>query len=320
MKARSRELLDRAIDAMIAAIEIYNKPEFRYRAESFIILATNAWELLSKAKWLADHNNDLRSLYVREGSGSKRKRFKRTASGIPITHGLQYLARKLKESGVLDERAYRNIEILNEYRNISVHLYHRDPKLAEVLQEIATAAVKNFSSAVKDWFNVDLSQYNFYLMPLAFVSPPPLAKGMVLTSAEKKLLKFIDGQRKEDDDPSSPYSVAVNIEVRFVRSKAKDAIPMRITKDPSALEVRLTEDQIRERYPWDYKELTARCRERFQDFKENKKYHQLRKKLESDPRFAYVRRLDPDNPKSSKKTFYNPNILGELEKHYKRKP
>ncbi len=29
MKARSKELLDRAVAATIAAIEIYNKPDFR---------------------------------------------------------------------------------------------------------------------------------------------------------------------------------------------------------------------------------------------------------------------------------------------------
>ncbi len=34
MKSRSKELLDRAIAAMVAAIEIYNKPGFPYRTES----------------------------------------------------------------------------------------------------------------------------------------------------------------------------------------------------------------------------------------------------------------------------------------------
>ena len=50
MKARSKELLDRAVAATIAAIEIYNKPDFRYREEAFAVLAINGWELLPKAK------------------------------------------------------------------------------------------------------------------------------------------------------------------------------------------------------------------------------------------------------------------------------
>ena len=66
MKARSKELLDRAVAATVAAIEIYNKPDFLYREESFSVMAINGWELLLKAKWPADNNNNIRSLYVRE--------------------------------------------------------------------------------------------------------------------------------------------------------------------------------------------------------------------------------------------------------------
>ncbi len=74
MKARSKELLDRAVAAMVAAIDVYNKPDFPYRAESFTILALNAWELLLKAKWLAANRNRLSSLYVHQGQGGKRPR------------------------------------------------------------------------------------------------------------------------------------------------------------------------------------------------------------------------------------------------------
>ena len=80
MKARSRELLDRAIAAMVAAIEVYNRPSFTYRVESFAILALNAWELLLKAKWLALHNNQIRSLYVLESKKNNRKRRVQTNS------------------------------------------------------------------------------------------------------------------------------------------------------------------------------------------------------------------------------------------------
>jgi hypothetical protein len=71
MKARSQELAVKSVAAMISAIEIYNKPDFKYREETFSILAINAWELLLKAKWLRDHKNKIHSLYVQE----KRKRY-----------------------------------------------------------------------------------------------------------------------------------------------------------------------------------------------------------------------------------------------------
>jgi hypothetical protein len=52
MRSKSRCLLDKSIDAMVAAIEVYNKPRFSHREESFSILAVNAWELLLKARLL----------------------------------------------------------------------------------------------------------------------------------------------------------------------------------------------------------------------------------------------------------------------------
>ncbi len=86
MKARSKELIDRAVAATVAAIEIYNKPDFFYREEAFAVLAINGWELLLKAKWLADHGNKIRSLYVMEprkkkdGSSSQKLQIKLTRS------------------------------------------------------------------------------------------------------------------------------------------------------------------------------------------------------------------------------------------------
>jgi len=44
-----RHLLGNAKAAILAAIEIYNKPQFLYRDECFAILLLNAWELLLKA-------------------------------------------------------------------------------------------------------------------------------------------------------------------------------------------------------------------------------------------------------------------------------
>ena len=47
---RSVKLYRKAEAALISAIEAYNKPDFKYREETFSILALNAWELLLKAK------------------------------------------------------------------------------------------------------------------------------------------------------------------------------------------------------------------------------------------------------------------------------
>ncbi|HYS09032.1 MAG TPA: DUF3644 domain-containing protein [Myxococcales bacterium] len=55
----SKELVEKSIQAAISGIELYNKPDFRYREESFAILMSNTWELLLKGKVLKDGGEDL---------------------------------------------------------------------------------------------------------------------------------------------------------------------------------------------------------------------------------------------------------------------
>ena len=58
----SGKLSGKSIQAALSAIEIYNKPDFKYREESFSILMVNAWELLLKAKIAADNSERIESL------------------------------------------------------------------------------------------------------------------------------------------------------------------------------------------------------------------------------------------------------------------
>lgn len=324
MKSRSKELQDRAISAMVAAIEIYNKPGFPYRTESFAILAINGWELLLKAKWLAEHGNRERSLYVyeqrenSEGGKSKKSYIKRTRSGNPFTHTMDYLAKKLVDAKKLNPRAWENILVVLELRDCAVHFYNQSPAFRVRLQEIGAACVKNFAAAVHDWFERELTEFELHLMPLAFMGLPSSMDGFLLNVEEKNFLTFLEELDKPTANPSSPYSVTVNIELRFTRSKAKDALAVQLSNDPSAANVRLTDEQIREKYPWDYQKLTDECRARYSDFKSDKKYHVIRKELLGNTRFGDIRFLDPGNPKSAKKPFFNPNIISELDKHYKK--
>jgi Domain of unknown function (DUF3644) len=323
MKARSKQLVDRAIAATVAAIEIYNKPDFQYRNETFAVLAVNGWELLFKAKWLVEHNNDIRSLYVvhpqkrKDGTLSKRAKIKTTRSKNPFTHGIEFLAKRLVQQKHLDEKVWSNVELLLEIRDSAVHFYNRSPAFALRLYEVGAASVKNFVAMLDDWFKRDLSDFNLYLLPLSFGGAPK--SNAVLNAEEQNFLSYLAEVAPKTADPSSRFSVTVNVDVKFVRSKSRDAIPVIITKDRSATAIQLSEEQIREKYPWDYTRLTAECKKRYSNFKIVEQYHNLRKKLLADPKFGTIRYLDPGNPKSSNKPFFDPNILAELDKHYTRK-
>lgn len=325
MKSRSNELVSRAIAATVAAIEIYNKPNFPYREETFAILAINGWELLLKAKWLKDHNNNIQALYVKEprknkdGSNSQKQQIKKTRSGNPFTYGLDFLAKKLLETRDFDSIAWANIQVLTEIRNSSIHFYNRAGEIPVHIQEIGAASIKNFVITCKSWFNRDLSEFNFYIMPLSFIELPRQTGAVVLNPAEKKFLSFIERLKFNDDGVTSPYSITVKIDIKFTRSKTPGAHGVNVTNNPKAPEIRLTEEQIIERYPWDYRRLTVECQNRYTDFKVSNKYHTLRKQLIDNKKYGSVRFLDPNNPKSSRKPFFNSSIMCEFDKHYTKK-
>lgn len=324
MKARSQELLEKSVSAMISAIEIYNKPDFKYREETFSILAINSWELLLKAKWLKENKNKVRSLYVlerskkKDGSASKLQTIKLTSSGNPFTHSLEYLCIKLHESGKLNGLAKQNIDALREIRDSSVHFYNRNSLFAIRLQEVGSACVKNFVQASKEWFEFDLSRYNFYLMPLAFVDTKSSASLIALNREESNLIQYISSLDAAND-PSSDYSVSVNVELRFSKSKANDALAVQISNDPNAAKVQLTHEQFKDRYPMKFTDLNTRCKKRYKDFLVNAKYHAIRKGLIGNPKYTITKVLDPDNPKSVKQDWYSEAVFTELDKHYTRK-
>lgn len=309
---------------MISAIEIYNKPDFKYREETFAILAINSWELLLKAKWLKENSNKIRSLYVMEkvkkkdGTPRKKLSIKLTGSGNPFTHSLEYLTIKLEEVGALNPLARQNIDALREIRDSSVHFYNRNMLFAIRLQEVGSACVKNFVNALKEWFDYDLSSYNFYLMPLAFVGNTSCMSIVSLNKEEANLVKYI-ASLDAANDPDSNYSVSVNVELRFSKSKASDALAIQLSNDPTATKFQLSDQQFKERYPMNYKELNNRCNKRYSDFLINQKYHDVRKPLKGNPKYSKTRKLDEDNPKSVSQDWYSEAIFTELDKHYTKK-
>lgn len=65
------KFVEKAEAALVSAVEIYNKPAFRYREETFAILAINAWELILKARLLKDNSNDPGAIRVYESRRTK---------------------------------------------------------------------------------------------------------------------------------------------------------------------------------------------------------------------------------------------------------
>jgi len=137
--------------ALMSAIEIYNKPTFAYREETFAILALNAWELLLKAKLLDIKNNKLSCLYVHQrraiakGKQSKKLYVKKNRTGNTMTVGIDECIKRLeKETVPVAEPVKKNLEALAEIRDNAVHYINASPQLSKQVMEIGTACLRNF--------------------------------------------------------------------------------------------------------------------------------------------------------------------------------
>ena len=158
MKSTSKRMLDKSIAAMISAIEIYNKPDFKYREESFVILAVNAWELLLKAKVLKDAKTGLKAIHVYDGKKPKRSR-----SGNPLTIDLICALRKTEVDTIVE----KNLIALVEIRDTAIH-FHNEPTINYVVYTLAVANLRNYQRLISAWFGRSLLEFNFFIMPLAF--------------------------------------------------------------------------------------------------------------------------------------------------------
>ena len=322
-------MLEKSISAMLSAVEIYNKPDFKYREETFSVLCINAWELLLKAKVLNLSGNKVASLIAMEyktlknGEKSKNKHRKLNRSGNPLSISLFEALRVItNEYGVKISPAVNdNLVALTEIRDNAIHFINDDLVLAIKIQELGTASLQNYFHLATDWFGNVLGRYNFYLMPLSFFRDFDTAKGISLNASEKRLLEYIKNKEKEYDDKeqNKDYNLTLKIDVKFQKVRSDDSLPVKITNDPGAPAVHLTEEDITDKYPWDYQILTTRLGKRYSDFKVNSRYHKIRKSLESDKKMAHTRFLNPNNPKGGKKILYNTNIQKEFDKHYTKK-
>lgn len=311
---------------MVSAIEMYNKPDFRYREEVFCILVINAWELLLKAKVLKDNNNKLSSIYIKEypknknGEKGRKMRYKLTRSGNNFTVDIFNILKRLKDKKEIDNICYENIEALVEIRDNSVHFINIDTLLSQKIQELGMATILSYITYIYDWFSISLEKYNFYLMPLSFFHPDKYTP-IPLGDREKTInnvLQYIHSKEELfPSDSSRKHNITVAIETKVVKaSKMTDAQKISITSDPSAPQVQIGFEDVTKTHPMEYKDLTIKLKKRYENFVVNNKYHEQRKILEADQKFCIHYPQNPKNPEGASKKMYSIEIFSEFDKYY----
>lgn len=318
-KAKYQTLIDKSIEAALSAIELYNKPNFNYREESFAILMLNAWELLLKAKVLKDNKGKLTSLYVpikknkKDGTKSKQIVYKKNRAKNYLTLDLSTLVNKL----IIDANLKKSLEILMEVRDNSIHFMNSSKLFEKYMLEISIASLKNYSLLIYEWFNRSLDEFDLFLIPLAFNLPETFNVDNLKneTESHKRLLEYISTQ-KQDVAKDSAYSITVVIDLKIERNKEGFSVKF----DNNGIPVKIdSEEVLKKKYPLDYDALTTKCSERYIDFKKNNKFYRIRDKICKENNYKNTRYLNHLTQKGLKKDYYSSNIFKELDKYYTKK-
>lgn len=259
------KLLENSLSAALSSIEIYNKPNFKYREQIFTMLIVNAWELLLKAKIVKDANDNIESLYILDKNAGK---YKLTKSGNPMTIEITRTMNLVN----LDETIQRNLRPLIDYRDSVVHLYS-DEALNYVLYTLGVAALQNYQKLIRIWFNQSLGEYNFYILPLGFTYH---FQTLALIELEKEpeiisnLIKsVIDTKNAQDEDSDFFFTCEVTANVKKV-AVTSDA-DLHVASNPDAKEKIVIErvKSLIEQYPFSYREVVERVKKELPDVKEN---------------------------------------------------
>ena len=154
-----RKLLANAKAAMIAAVEIYNKPKFDYRDECVVILLLNSWELLLKATlskngdsifYSKRRNHPYRTLSWEDALGKAENYFPNAVSHLPVR---------------------RNLELLGTYRDNAVHFYNAKG-FGTVIYALAQTSIVNFRDYLEGVFGQHLEdEIGWQLLPIG-INPP----------------------------------------------------------------------------------------------------------------------------------------------------
>lgn len=318
-----QKFVEKSHAAMVGAIEVYNKPTFAYREETFCILGINAWELLLKAKLLKEGKNDPKCIQVREprklksgGKSTKHMTVKKNRTGNPLTLQLSACVVELAKSNTpINQQTSLNLDALIDVRDNATHFIVPSALLQRNVLELACANVRNYVTLSKEWFDKDFSDSLSLALPVAFFHGADEVGAVVITKDEKRLIDRLQSIASSADADGA-YSIAVRVDVRFHRSTLSTAANVQVTRDAEALSVRLDEDQMRERFPWTFEDLKLQLKRRAPDIKFNSEFYAIRKPLMGDNSLVHSRLLDPANPKSSKKDFYNPNMRDRILNAY----
>ncbi len=314
------KLLNNSLASILSAIEIYNKPDFKYRNEVFTILIINSWELLLKAKILKDNNNNLNSIFIYRHGEPK---VSRTGNNLTID-----IVKAIKTLS-LDESIYENIKTTLEIRDSAIHFYN-DRDTARIIYTLGAASIKNYQKLVKDWFDRSLLDYNFYILPLGFSYPFKTISLVDLKNkpeAVKNVLKLVDETKtKVNETEGFFFTCEIPIKVISAKKIIEDPDVTVAIDENASNSVIIQKKNIIDMYPLTYNKIRQKVKEDLGG-KPLRYFNKKMKKLKGNSQYsAYIFRSKEHEKRFKKSgnippgtaTVYNHDALIYIIDEYRR--
>lgn len=336
-----KQLLQKARDAALLAVEFYNKPAVSFKSEGYITMMCIAWTSLFHAYFL---KNKVKPYYRKKNSGKKRPRFEQITENLPNGKIIKEnkwweLQECIKQYFKNDTHhpVRKNLEFFIPLRNMIVHRHL--PELDDSIFGECQALLINFNNFIEQYFDKKYSIKNSLSFSLQLAQSP---KNFIEATTDElknkdasKIVEYIKSYRSSltiEQFESPEYSFkAVLIQVK--NHESKDALALKFINEKDLTEeqkeqlknigiVLVKEKQMKidgvpENYSLTYHNLISELKKEIPSLKRNKEFYDRKKEiLKNFPNLKHTRSLDPNNPKSPKKDYYDQKIIEEFKKIY----
>ena len=253
----ARRLVENSISAMLAAIEMYNKPRVAYRDEITVIMLVNAWELAIKAI-LRKHQVSI--FYKKRRGEPYRSLSLDDAIGKVAGHNLW--------PNHVDHLAVAtNVKALSTYRDRATHLYNAKG-LAGVIYPFLQQNILNYRDIMVEIFNKDLADsITWQLLPLSVTVPGDAIQFMkadAAASAVAQVKQFIDelqnylADAEEAGCDLSRIATYYDVNLRSMKQMSSADLVVAVSPDADG-QVVIRKTDPNETHPFSMEELLNRA-------------------------------------------------------------
>ncbi|MCA4757069.1 DUF3644 domain-containing protein [Mycolicibacterium fortuitum] len=251
-----KRLVDNSLAAMLAAIEVYNKPQMTYRDELAVMLVVNAWELALKATL----RRSGRSIFYPKQRGEKYR-----SIGLDDALG-RVGGHALWPAGIDGPAVTANVKALTEYRDRAIHLYNAQG-LGAVIYPFLQQNVLNYRDFMVAKFKKDLADsMTWQLLPLGATAPADVVQFMRVdnnATMVAEVQQFIEELRRLMDEAEAAGSdlarIATVYDINLQSVKKVTSADLVVAVSPTAGgQVVLRKTDPNQTHPYSQKELLAK--------------------------------------------------------------